>query len=331
MSAPIKIRPYRPGDEESLLIGHNQIFPERSLAHWQWKFGNNPTGQVHTMVADHEQVGLVGAYVTLPVHATIEGQRRIIGQCVDLWVLPQHRRFGPRPGLFVNLAHAHYEEWGGKGENKNSFHHGWPIATWRIGQKYLKYEMVRDWDFLFREMIPGGFPERSTSAEVEVRKVERFDADVDGLWERFATETQLAVIRDQRYLNWRYADAHDASYELHECREKSGNQLRGIAVIAKRDFVVPNTCFVVDWLVPQDDVDTTTALVAMAEQRAKDLGASALATLFQHRDPRFLQFQKMGFLVFGTIYFQVVIPFDKHDTHFYKEQWYHTLGDSDLV
>lgn len=331
MSAPITIRPYRPGDVASLLKGHNQIFPERSLAHWQWKFGNNPTGQVHTMVADHEQEGVVGAYVTLPVHAAIEGERRIIGQCVDLWVMPQHRRFGQRPGLFVNLALAHYEVWGGKGEGQNSFHHGWPIATWRIGQKYLKYEMVRDWDFLFREMAPDGFPERATSDEVEVRKVDRFDADVDGLWQRFVPETQLAVIRDQRYLNWRYADAHDASYELYECREKSSNNLRGIAVIAKRDFVVPNTCFLVDWLVPQDDVDTTTALVAMAEQRATELGASALATLFQHRDPRFLEFQKLGFLVYGTIYFQVVIPFDKHDTHFYKEQWYHTLGDSDLI
>ena len=158
MSAPITIRPYQPGDEASLLKGHNQIFPERSLAHWQWKFGNNPTGQIHTMVADHEQAGIVGAYVTLPVHAAIEGQRRIIGQCVDLWVQPEHRRFGPRPGLFVNLALAHYETWSGKGELQNSFHHGWPIATWRIGQKYLQYEMVRDWDFLFRQVPEGGLP-----------------------------------------------------------------------------------------------------------------------------------------------------------------------------
>ena len=331
MSTPIIIRPYRPGDEESLLRGHNQIFPERAMPHWQWKFGDNPTGQIHTMVADHEEDGIVGAYVTLPAYASIEGERRIIGQCVDLWVQPQHRRFGPRPGLFVNLALAHYEEWGGQGENRNSFHHGWPIATWRIGQKYLKYEMVRDWDFLFREMTPGGFPHRSTSDDLQVRLVDRFSADVDTLWTDFEKETQLAVIRDQRYLNWRYADAHGAAYELYECRETSSNKLRGIAVIAKRDFVMPNTCFLVDWLVPQDDADTTAALVAVAERRTNELGANALATLFQHRDPRFLTFQKMGFLVYGTIYFQVVIPFDKHDAHFYKEQWYHTLGDSDLV
>jgi hypothetical protein len=331
MAAPITIRPYRPGDEASLLAGHNQIFPERSMAHWQWKFGNNPTGQVHTMVAAHEDEGIVGAYVTLPVHCKVQDRTRIIGQCVDLWVLEQHRRHGPRPGLFVNLALAHYEEWGGKGEHQNSFHHGWPIATWRIGQKYLKYEMVRDWDFLFREMEPGGFRPRATSADLEVRKVDRYDADVDGLWAAFSKETELAIVRDQRYLNWRYADAHDVEYELYECRERSTGKLRGIAVVGKRDFVIPNTCFVIDWMVPADDQDATLALVAKAEERASALQASALATLFQHRDPRFLGFQKLGFLVYGTIYFQVVIPFDRHDTHFYKEQWYHTLGDSDLL
>jgi len=331
MSDPITIRAFRPGDEAGVLAGHNQIFPPRSLAHWQWKFRDNPVGQVHIMVAEHETAGLVGAYVTLPVHFTIEGQRRIVGQCVDLWVLPEHRRAGPRPGLFVNLALAHYEEWGGRGELRNSFHHGWPIATWRIGQKYLKYEMVRDWDFLFREVPAGGLPRRPSSSALAVSRVARFDADTDALWAAFARTTQLAAIRDARYLNWRYAEAHDASYELYECREADTRRLRGIAVVALRDFVMPNTCFLVDWLVPADDHDATTALVATAEQRANATSAGALVTLFQHRDARFLQFQRLGFLVYGTVYFQVVIPFDTHDALFYKEQWYHTLGDSDLV
>jgi hypothetical protein len=327
----LTIRPFRPGDEAGLLAGHNQIFPPRSRAHWDWKFRDNPTGQIHIMVAEHATAGLVGAYVTLPAPFVIEGRRRLVGQCVDLWVLPEHRRAGPRPGLFVNLALAHYEAWGGKAEHQNSFHHGWPIATWRIGQKYLRYEMVRDWDFLFREMPAGGFRPRAVAAELQVRAVARFDADTDALWAEFAQTTQLAAIRDSRQLNWRYADAHDQTYELFECRETRTNRLRGIAVMARRDFALANTFLIVDWLVPADDHDATAALVATAERRANELGTAALATLFQHRDPRFLHFQRLGFLVFGTIYFQVVIPFDTHETQFFKEQWYHTLGDSDLV
>ncbi|MBX3462065.1 MAG: GNAT family N-acetyltransferase [Planctomycetes bacterium] len=331
MTDPITIRPYRPGDEEGLLAGHNRIFPRRSLAHWQWKFRDNPTGLVHTMVAEHATEGIVGAYVTIPARVRMETATRLCGQCVDLWVLPEHRRHGPRPGLFVNLALAHYELWGGQDADQNAFHYGWPIATWRIGQRYLRYEMVRDWDFLFRERPAGGFPVRPTSAELEVRRVARFGAEVDALWAAQERSLALALVRDSRYLNWRFADAQDAHYELYECRERGSGRLRGIAVVALRDLLFPRTCFLVDWLLPADDLDATMALVATAEQRADALQAGVLATLFQHRDPRFLGFQRLGFLVYGSVYFQVVIPFDQHDTHFYKEHWYHTLGDSDLV
>lgn len=332
MSDDIVMRPYQPGDEAGLLAGHNQTFtPTRSLAHWRWKYLDNPTGLVHTMVAEHATAGIVGAYVTIPVAISIEGERRVAGQPVDLFVLPDYRRHGPRPGLFVNLALAHYERWGGRGSDQNVFHFGWPIATWRIGQKYLRYEMVRDWDFLFRELPPGGFPARPVSAELEVRSTKRFDADTDALWAANEKAAQLAIVRDARYLNWRFADAHDATYELLECRERRTNRLRGIAVLRQTDFLFPKTCFIVDWLAAADDVDATIALVAVAEARAAATGSGALATLFQHRDARFLRFQKLGFLVYGTPYFQVVIPFDQHDSYFYKEHWYHTLGDSDLV
>ncbi len=333
MSGPIEIRPYQPGDEESLLAGHNATFePTRSLAHWQWKFRDNPTGQIHTMVAAHETDGIVGAYVTLPVRVRIDGNERLAGQCVDLFVLPAHRRAGKRPGLFVNLAHAHYDLWGGKEPHQNAFHYGWPIATWRIGQKYLRYEMVRDWDFLFEQRPADGFAKRSTSAELEVRAVERFDSNTDTLWQSLQDQSRLSLVRDATYLNWRFADAHDADYELLECREKNTGKLRAVTVLNQREWAFPAmTTFLADWLAPADDHDATIALIAKAEQRANANGSAVLATVFNHLDPRFLGFQSHGFSVFGTAYFQVVIPFENDDARFYKDHWYHTLGDSDLV
>ncbi len=332
MTGPITLRPYQPGDETALLAGHNRIFgTERSLAHWQWKFRDNPTGLIHTMLAVHEDDGIVGAYVTMPARVRVDGNEVIAGQCVDLWVLPEHRRAGPRPGLFVNMALAHYEQWGGKGEGQNAFHYGWPIATWRIGQRYLKYEMVRDWDFLFRQVPEGGLPPRAVPTDLQVRQVHRFDADTDALWTRLQDASRLAIVRDAKYLNWRFADAHDVAYELWECRERGTGNLRGVAVTTQRDFLFPRTSFLVDWLVPGDDFDATVALLATAEERANALGSQVLSTLFQHLDPRFLLFQRLGFSVYGTSYFQVVIPFTMDDTLFFKDHWYHTLGDSDLV
>jgi len=338
MTDPVSIRAYRSGDEQGIVDSYNQVFPTkdgripwRSLAHWRWKFLANPAGQIHITVADHAQQGIVGAYPVLPVRIQLEGKRALAGQPVDLVVVPEFRRYGERPGLFVHLGRKNYALYGGQGEGKCEFHFGWPVPAWRIGKKYLDYENVRDWDFLFRTAGKDGLPERETPAELGVRQVQRYGADVDALWQRLAPGFQLALVRDAAYLNWRYADAHDRSYRLFECREGGNGALRGICVYTVCDFLFPNTAFLVDWLCPSDDTDATVAMVAAAEQQANSDRAGALATLFPQLDPRFLQFQRFGFMVYGTSYFIVLAPFDHRGTVFYREQWYHTCGDSDLV
>ena len=331
----VEIRAYRPGDEDGIVAGYNKVFPTpdghikpRSMAHWKWKFLDNPTGQVHIAVAQHETAGIVGCYVTLPYRIWIEQKPSVCGQVVDLYVLPEFRRHGARPGLFVHVALKQYELFKIPGEGKNEFHYGWPVPNWRIGQKYLSYENIRDWDFLFRELAAAP---RAVPGELDVREVQRFGADVDALWEQQKTTMGLAIVRDARYLNWRYADAHDANYRLYECRERGSGKLRGISVYTQNDFLFPRTAFLVDWLLPEADEDATVAMVANAEARARADGAPVLATLFPQQDPRFLRFQRLGFLVYGTRYFTVVAPFDHRGTLFYREQWYHTCGDSDLV
>jgi hypothetical protein len=333
----VTIRAYRQGDEQGILAGYNRVFPTadgripvRSPAHWQWKFLQNPTGLVHIAVAEHEEHGIVGNYVTMPLRLWVEGQEAICGQVIDLYVLPEWRRHGQRPGLFVNIALKHYELFGGAGPGQNLFHYGWPVPNWRIGKKYLAYENVRDWDFLFRE-IGGGSSERPAPGGLVVREVARFGADVDALWDAQKRSMTMALVRDARYLNWRYADAHDGSYVLCECREQQSGALRGICVYTVCDFLFPRTAFLVDWLCPLDDRDATIAMVAAAERRAATDRANALAVLFPQLDPRFLAFQRLGFLVYGTSYFLVVAPFVDRGTLFYREQWYHTCGDSDLV
>jgi hypothetical protein len=332
MDDQLTLRAFRPGDEVGLLAGYNAVFPGlRSMLHFRWKFIDNPVGAVHIAVAEHETAGIVGTYASMPVRVQMDGEELVAAQGLDMWVLPEFRRYGQRPGLFVHIGWKMYELFGGTAPGQARFHYGWPIPNWRIGQKYLRYENIRDWDFLFRPVPPGGFPPRVASAELEVRRVDRFATDVDGLWQALKNATALAIVRDQRYLNWRYADAPDHDYLLLECRARRDGALRGIAVFSKSDFLFAGTATLVDWLCPVDDDAAMVALVAAAEQRCNEIGAQVLSTLFPQMDPRFLKFQSLGFQVYGTSYFLVVIPFDTHGTLYYREQWYHTAGDSDLL
>ena len=337
MSDEVTIRAYRPGDEHGLVEGYNKMFPQpRDLQHWYWKFrdapiGDNPVGRTQIAVADAGDAGIVGTYTSMMVRVRMEGEDLVAAQGLDMWVFPEFRRKAARPGLFVQVGLKHYEMFGGTAPGQARFHYGWPIPNWRIGQRYLRYENVRDWDFLFRQTPPDGFPERPTSDALEVVHVARFREDVDLLWDHLKDAAGLAIVRDSAYLNWRYADAHDRDYELYECRERGSGKLRGVFVFARSDFLFPGSAFIVDWLCPADDDDATTAMVAMAERRTNESRRSVLATLFPQLDARFLKFQQLGFLVYGTSYFLVVIPFDSRGTLFYREQWYHTAGDSDLL
>lgn len=337
MSDPIRLRPYRPGDEDGILRCYNAIFPtadgrirERAMASWKWRFLANPVPQVHHVVAEHEQEGIVGGYAGIPVRVWCEGEERLATQNVDLMVLPQWRRAGPRPGLFVSLGKLFHETFCGVAKDKALFCYGWPVPAWRMGQAYLGYWNIRDWDLLFREAGSTGFPLRPETAELVTTAVAKASPDVDALFAALRPGFGLALVRDAAYLNWRYADLFGHHYTILECRERSTGTLRGLAVYTVGDLIRPHTAFLVDWLAPADDHAATLSLVSAAERLAMRDGTGVLATMFSHVDPRFLPFQRLGFHVLGTSYFIVVASFH-HDTLFFREKWYYTMGDSDLI
>ncbi|MEZ5962369.1 MAG: GNAT family N-acetyltransferase [Planctomycetota bacterium] len=328
----LRLRPYRPGDEERILASYNQIFTvPRSLAHWHWKFRDNPVGEYQISVAEDTETGdVVGHYAGIPLATWMEGVRAKSAQIVDLVVLPAWRRHGGRPGLFAQVGRFWIDSYIDEQRGQNVFAFGWPVPAWRAGQKYLSYLNVRDWDLLFRE-TGAGFEPRAAPAALAVEPVARFGPDVDALWQRMQGELKLAVVRDARYLNWRYADHPDVRYTLLECREVGSGALRGIAVYGAGDWPRPNTGCIVDWLAPAADADVMQALLAACEREAARGGVDVLTTIFNHVDPRFLQFQRAGFLVLGTSYFVVIKTTPRLDTVYYRDHWYLTPGDSDLV
>ncbi|MEM7203020.1 MAG: hypothetical protein AAF628_22360 [Planctomycetota bacterium] len=332
----VALRPYRPGDEHAILSCYNRIFPnpaggiaERSLAHWQWKFRDNPVGAVQHVVAEHAEAGIIGSYAGIPVAIWSEQRVQLAAQGVDLMVLPSWRRHGPPPGLFAYLGWKYHELYCGSDDGKVLFTYGWPVPAWRMGQRYLGYWNIRDWDFVFRE-LPLGLAPRATPEALATAPVARFSADVDALFERLRGGFGLALVRDQRYLNWRYADRPDREYAMFECRERGSGALRGVCVYTVADLMRPGTAFLVDWLAAAEDEEATVSMLAALEAQAVAQGTGVLAAVWNQIDPRFAAFQRLGYQVRGTPYFIVLASF-KYDTIYYRDQWYYTMGDSDLV
>jgi hypothetical protein len=333
---PVQIREYRPGDEDGILACYNEVFPAadprikpRSMAHWRWKFLDNPQRRIQITVADHREDGIVGTYAGIPVAVWAEGRVQHAAQAVDLVVAPKYRNHGGRPGLFARTGKLWIERYIGDVPDKNLFTYGWPVPAWRAGQKYLDYLNIRDWDVLFREVSPS-LAKRGVAAALSVAEVQRFGSDVDALFVSLRQELRLALVRDSAYLNWRYTAHPDVRYRLYECRERASGALRGICVYALTDFLAPRAAYIVDWLLPATDQDATVAMVSAAEEQAVADGARALGCIFNHVDPRFLGFQRLGYMVLGTSYFIVLVT-ARPDTVYYRENWFFTMGDSDLV
>jgi len=323
------IRPYRPGDDDAVLQCQNRgLGAHHDLDHWRWKFVRNPADRTLLMLAEHERDGVVGVYGATATVAQCDGQRVVVGQCVDHCVRSEHLQAGEH-GLFVALGRAFLERWLGDGDDQALFVYGLPTAGWRSGARHLGWQVVRDWDIVFRD-LPAGAPPRATPSELEVHPVARPAADVDALFAAIAPSLGVAIVRDQRWFDWRYATRPDRRYTLLECRERHSGRLRGVAVQAVADVVRAHTGFLLDWLVPADDHDATVALLAAAEQATRAAGSDLLCGVFNPMDPRFLSLQDLGYRVRGTPWF-LTLRTARFDATYFRERWYFTLGDSDLV
>ncbi len=298
------------------------------LATWRWKYGAPGMDRREMVLATHEEVGVVGAYPSQPLRAYVDGRPLRTAQITDLMVRHDWRRVGTRPGLFVQLGQLYYDRFCGAGPDRQAFNYGWPVPAWRIGQRYLRYENVRDWNFLVREIPVAAGGLVSMPSGFEVNEVVRFGADVDALFASIMPHARFTLHKDAAWLNWRYADHPGRRYRLLECRVAGA--LRAIGVDCLGDLRRPHTSFLVDWLAPAADGDALRAVVAAAEQRAHRDETGVLATVVNPADPRLRTLQQFGYDTWDSGYFLVVAPFAL-DTMFLRDAWHFTMGESDLI
>ena len=328
------IRPYRPGDEAGILATFNLVFGAddpsfvpRTIAEWRWAFDRNPAGR-RVWVAEKDGV-IAAQCAALPFRVRIDGREAFFTQGVDSMVHPAHRQGLRRPGLFVATARPFFEAFSGRGEaesGKDLLHYGWPVEpAWRIGKTFLGYEIVRTQLVLYAAPGSGA---RETPPEVE--RLSHFGPEVLALYERCAAGWGASTIRDARYLNWRFAEHPRFRYHLLAVRD--GAALRGYAVFRRADVPRKGSGLVVDWLVPEDDVEAGTLLreAVLAQARADE--AEAVVAVFPDVSSWFHVFQDWGFRAYPSDYLLIgIVQNPRYDTWWLREHWWYQLAELDTV
>lgn len=330
------IRPYRQGDESRILQLFHRVFgKERSLAHWRWKFRDNPAG-AHIHVVETEAGEIVGHYAGIPVRVTVDGKAFIFSQLVDTMVDWDYRRGLKKPGMFARLFMKFAEDYGG--HDRAAIMYGFPTPdALRIGQRLLGYVPLHRMVKLVRPVrgVPHGTPWHQMvdllhQSRVRIREVDRFDPSADRLWERCRRELRIATVRDARYLNWRYADCPEVKYRLLVARGVMGTSLQGIAVL-RLDSLGQGVAYLMDWLVPLRAKAAADQLLKRSFEEAESAGLKELHAWLPPSSPWCRYLLDRGFQAVDAEYSFVARTYTPElPLEFVNPRWYYTMGDSDI-
>lgn len=219
---PVRFRPYTPADEAVVLDAWQAAFGKpMDPAIWRWKFHDNPYGRQMMMALNTEKEP-IAMYNGIPVAGNWQGQAVRFTQLIDHFSHPAFRRpVGGRKGIFVLLAEHFFDCWG-DGQEGSAWHYGFPGKKhFQLGALFLDYERVQPFAFFHfhpRKLTRWRWPGRDAWTPMHT-----FGEEFDQLWLEVQAHYPFSMVRDRRFVQWRFGDHPAQKYELLGWREKQGS------------------------------------------------------------------------------------------------------------
>lgn len=224
------LRQYQSGDELPILELFEEVFrKKRSLAHWRWKFLQNPYASPVLGLARSPNGSMVAHYGTIPVPLNLGGQQVLAAQSVDTIVREEYRK----DGLFTKTAEQCYAQCTSKQieavygfPNKAAYPGRIKRLQWReIGyldhfviklSRYQSFRRILKNEFLGRacdlvrtKILSAIFQTKAKwlkarLGEGELVISERLPSGYSRFWEKIKGQETLSLWKDAQYMRWRY-------------------------------------------------------------------------------------------------------------------------------
>lgn len=192
----------------------------------------------------------------------------------------------------------------------------WPVAINRF-VSYVTLPLVR-------------IVSRSQPLREEVEVVRRFDARIDRLWERLAPRFALAVRRDARYLNWKYAEPPHVRYSMALLRR--GDEVDGYVVYRHMREPQGRVTQIVDLFADPSDERGIKTLARWVDREARIDDSDKIRCYVSHAGLRRVLRRSGYFIVKSGIDLTVkvnAVPVGK-DFYDAADDWHFTLGDGEM-
>jgi predicted acetyltransferase len=364
-SGQITIRHSEVKDEESLaVLLHNNfpnaLAPESICKTSEWQFRNEFTKNSGTAVAvANSEIVAHYAVMWLPM---VYRQEYIDGAISTASVTDKRYR---KRGLFPELAEKVYRDIAKEGcrlvygfPNSQSSYSifnkiGWfEVGTFPLHLKILNFapfikKVIGDNIFsaicarianCVLSSIDYGMNLKKPDSSYEIIKVNEITDDIDHIWETTHVAEKIALVRNKKYLTWRYKQKPHFKYDIYAVVLKNGS-VQGYFITYISERFGLKTIYVMEILACSDAKNVYSVMVDHLNKMAREISADAISVLLMQSNPIYGYFLRCGFIpvprkIFPQeIYFGVRPISDKidHDYATDSRNWYISWGDLDVV
>lgn len=322
----IDVRVADAGDADALLDLHRRGFAsEWQPRHWRWRYVDNPLRRTTIVGAFAAPGNCLASFCGVPLPCRFGDRTELVNLGGDVVLHPKLRQTVAGGRLLLRVATHFLASFCG-GPTRMIF--GFPQpGLCRVLTEHCGFQVLHDVVVLVRTAAA----DRAAPGEPAARELDGLPPDLDDLSARWQQQGHSGVVRDARYLRWRYVDNPHAAYRFFAVRSGSGG-LRGFSVL-RPDAREADVMLIVDWLVPNDDPEATRMLLATTQRAAQNAGRRNLAVSFAAAAPESAVFQREhGFrsvLSGHRFAFRTYDP--AVDAAFLLRDLHHSLGDLDCT
>ncbi|MFD2683109.1 GNAT family N-acetyltransferase [Bacillus seohaeanensis] len=226
------IRPYQKDDEVEINNLFTEVFhKQRSIPHWEWKYKGNVLNKTIVTVAE-ENKEIAGHVALVPFKGKWFHENIYLGARTDTMVSPKHRGKGIYKDLNVEMIQQ-------ASEQGLDYLFGYPAP--KAKELFLKYTGAQEIGFVPRLMKINKvsnllesrfsalklakpllkwadvfFRSKNTSLPTGYRIESKTAADssFDELWERGKQLSNISLVRDADFINWRFTNHPDWDYSI---------------------------------------------------------------------------------------------------------------------
>jgi hypothetical protein len=328
-AARADIRPWRPGDEESICRLFQRTFGrEKPVDHWRWQFLGQG-GEPHVMVARDDTGEIIAHFGGVARRMQVGGEPCVFSVAVDSMVAPERRAGLQRRGLFANVV----ERWVAHVGRSDCVAVGYGLPNpeaLRLGRKLLGYSTLGEVVVQALPLGEPGVPAASDASDADpVAATREPEPDHDELWKRCRRHLPVSAIRDRAFLAWRWAACPGGDFQFLSARHRG--RLAAVAVYSPT-YTESDGASLADLLWDRKDPAALAACIARAAALARAAGRRYLVALLPDRSPEACALRELGFRAALTGHPFVARSFDPSmSLPWLAKRWYFTFADFDLV